>query len=277
MLQWITAIFLFVSAAVAGDEFYYISDRPVSFTSTLLIDIQQRFPSYSLDGMMEQKVKGEVSVVSEQPNAPLFSLPYDLVFVLKDMHVDLAFNGDKSSHDIRDPGTSLILAQMGGILDKPIKLRFGSDRNIYDQEGVLRKVLKENPALTTLSLNNFFNDLLELPLALAGEELSVGKKFRRQQNKEFGSQDLYFEIVAINAKTVSAKVRGEVPRHKVDAFGLWFRGNCEGVVTWSRVNPLICASDMRYRYEGEMQIDEGYGAMEYIMQHKVVADGMAMP
>ena len=239
MFRLLLAMVLLVSARLTGEQVYYFSDRPVSFTSTLLVDIEQNFPSFDLDGKIEQKVRGEVTVVSEQPMTPLFVLPYDISFVLRDMHVDMVFNGDKSSHDIKNPGTSLFLAQVAEIVNKPIKLRLGEDRIIHDEAGLLKKALKENPALSSLSLNNFFNDLLEFPFALACEELTVGKSFQRVQLNEFGSQDLIFQIIAITPKTITAKVKGGIPSQKVDRLGLSFKGRCEGIVTWSRANPLI--------------------------------------
>ncbi len=277
MFRLIVSFFLFMATAACAEELYYLPDRPVALTSTFTIQINQTFPSFNLDGKVEQKVTAEVSVLSQKSGIPLFSLPYDLSFVLKGMHVDLAFNGEKSSQDLKEPGTSFFLSQLAEIVDKPIKLKLGSDHLIHDETGTLKKVLKEDPSLSSLSLSNFFNDILELPFALAGEKLALGKTFRRHQKKEMESHEITLEIITLDATTVVARVKGHIPPHKVDHMGLLFKGSCEGVVKWKRANPLICSSDMRYHYEGEMQIDDGFGTMEYHMQHKVVADGMAMP
>lgn len=284
-------IYLFIAAAlgqclhVQGVELLFLPNKTVFQESRLKLEVQQSLPIGKIHTAMEQDLAADVKLV-DRSNLPISRPPIHMIFTLKDLFVRLRANDKEVEYQVNKPNTSLFLAEIRDMIDKPIKLDFDEEFHLLPDTPGLVQLSKELPILSQIHPQSLAEELFHYPFALAGQSLEVNRSYDIPFAKGVGLQPkvMTYTVTEINDEEIVAQMKGDIPSSTFDmqieiplgesmqdSIRLVMSGGVAGEVRWNRSNALIYALNTKTNYRGSYQIAGKKSIVEIELTHKVEA------
>ena len=262
----------------------YLPHTPVMQHTHLILSIDQALPALKLDTEAQQNLQAQLILLSEQREGAVLQPPLDLIFQLRGMKINLKANGETASFDSSHPGSSLMMAQVAKMIDRPIKLHFEDDFTIDGGAQNLDLLLRELPVVKELEPQALLQDLFRHLFALAGKELSMGDQILRTlpPNKTIYSPSTYeYVVTAITDQEVQAALNGRIESRTIalnkslkmdenteEKAVLTVSGTVSGRITWNRQNAMIYHAEIEHVFSGLLKIAD----LEWKMTAKLNSD-----
>ena len=246
----------------------YAPHVPVVQNTVLTLSMNQSLPALKLDTEAMQNLRAQLTLVSDQREVSVPQPPLDMLFVLRGLNINLKANGEAISFDSSKPGSTLMMAQVAKMIDRPIKLHFNDDFSVNGETQDLEAILRELPVLRELEPMALFQELFQHLFALAGKDLSIGDQILRTvpQNKT-GPSSYEYVVTAITDQEIQAALNGRIePRtitlNKVlkmdekteEKVELSVSGTVSGRVSWNRQNAMIYNAQIEHVFSGVLKI-----------------------
>ncbi len=257
-----------VAAAEAPVQLQYLPHVPVMQTHTLQAEMSDALPGYKLDGEAVQSLSAVVTLKSDAPELPLTHPPFDLQFVLKDIHLELNANDVGIQVDSKTPHSPLA-AQSKELINHPITLHIRPDGSLDSSSAELQKLFADMPGVKDLHLEGIWYEWFLSIFALAGKELATGNLYAIETQGGNLPKVLNYRITAIDEKEVKAELKGSLEAKVMKIEGLFAldgkqQGNIElnlsgmvqGNASWDRQNALLCQLNAHYIYTGVLKIGD---------------------
>lgn len=273
-----------LAAAGAPVKLQYIPNQPVIQTSTVSLKLNQTLPGFTIDTEATQNMTAQLTITSEAPEVVLQHPPVDLVFILKSLSVNIDANGESSTFTTATPEKSLLAAQLGKALNRPIRLHFGDNFTLRPEIPDMDALVGELPALGVLEPKEMMNGILQYVFAVAGKELSIGDRIERNTPGVVagsGPSMVVYEITAITDQTVAAAFHADIPARTAslktlmkmgdkpeEKLEMTLSGTMKGEGSWDRHNAMLYHANARYEFTGSLKI----GDAEWQMAATVVVD-----
>lgn len=250
----------------------YMTDEPLELVAVHSIDITQTVPGIKFSASGLQTLTASLTIEGEHKQQPIFQPPLDGIIKFKNFRIDLNANQDTISFDSRQPGSSLLMAQLAKVIDRPIRFHINKKLAIDKTSEDLTNLVKEFPVLKEIDPHSMLEGIFQPVFALMGKDLTPGSKIQiKGVQGTFGvfPTNLIYEIESITDQNVTANVSGalepqklkltgvmEVEDKKFEKIALIFSGNFNGKQTWDRENALLFKLTGDYQINGMLKIAE---------------------
>lgn len=250
----------------------YSPNLPVALTSTLSLVINQALPGLSLATKGTQELTAVLSLNGGPSDTPQTKPPFDLMFILKGLKIDLRANDVAIIFDSSDKESSPFLKQLSRVLDTPVKIRVGEKLNIEMENSTLSQIMQTLPYLQEVHPEKLLADIFLHPFALAGEQLEEGKTYVRTFEEGAVTSlpaSLSYTITAIDDYKVYADIDGKIEKKSLELSGkvriddkeqelvsLSLSGTLKGKGWWNRDNAMLNDVDLEYDYVAIFKLAE---------------------
>jgi len=277
---------LILSTSHASVELTYLPNRPVTQESHIHVKLYQSLPGIKIDASMDQRLAATLTIV-DRSDLPVTLPPINMLFTMKKMQVDLESNGTKISYDVKSPETSLFLAEVNDIINKPVKLHFDENFQLFGDTPDISQLSKELPILGDLQPSAFINELFQHLFSLAGKQLEEGEVYTIEPSDEsigLPPKQINYTIKKIDEDTITAIFNGDIKEKKYDMdveikigednqeiVGFSTKGKLTGEVSWNRKNALNYTLHSETNYIGHFNIASWEWLMEVSLVHDVTS------
>lgn len=263
-------------------ELAFVPNRPVQQESRLTIQLQQSLPGMQLQATMQERLMADVKMV-DRADLPINRPPFNLLFTLKDLTVCLQTGDKQVEYQVNKPNTSLFLAEIHDMIDKPIKLYFDEKCHLLPHTPGIVQLAKELPLLSQIHPQSLAEELFQHQFSLAGRPLIVNKSYTILL-KGMGMQpkSLIYTITSINDQEIVATLKGDIPSTSFamqtevltsnilrKGIRLTVDGLISGEIRWSRSNALLYALKLKTIYRGIYLATGFKGSLNLEMQQEV--------
>lgn len=255
----------------------------VTQTHQVKMEMNYALPGFKLDGQATQTTLAQISLANEQMEGQYVQPPFDVIFTVKNLRVDLKLNDHLISFLADDPGIFLDQIKAQRILDKPYRLRFDQNYDLDIKGGEFEKLLVDLNSLTSQELAGFLQDWFQHQFAFAGKELSIGTMVRKESTTRLPVSWTY-EVTEITGEEIKADVRGHVESKNVKLLGemqvdhqkqmesgmeLILEGVGTGTITWNRENALNYHAQIDFLMTGVMKMGDYSWTMRFNIQQQL--------
>lgn len=250
----------------------YLPNVPVHLKSTVEWHMGNPLPNHLIDTLGTQVVatdlllKGETGIPQQNP-------PFNLIVTLKNLQLDTVTNGIPAGFSTPSPSSSLPLAQVQRLLNRPIPLLFDAKGVILEKNDSFQQIYKELPALQKMRLTAILTEWFNPLFALAGKELKVGAKYSVELEKNAFTPHFEYEVIEINDQEVKAQFTGQVDKTDVNLATLQtclnLTGTIKGQVTWKRQNALLCNTQAHYEVSCTIKRNEATWTLHTLIDHQM--------
>jgi hypothetical protein len=263
--QWLLVLLCIAHTVFSTESarLQYRTGIPYLQRNSILIEKSHALPGFKLDGTSRQAMEAEITLEDDNPSVPLASPPFNVIFVLTNLLMDLKINDHGVSFDARAPSVTLEQFKLKKIIDKPYKLRFDKEYHLDPNEGDFVKLLTDLNSFSSSELDGFIKEWFQHQFALAGKDLKVGDKITRMASSLLPIVWTY-EVTHIDDKEVQAEVTGQMasknifsfnfPTDAVQGMGLTLEGEAHGKISWERQNALGYLGQLDFAISGIMKI-----------------------
>jgi len=236
------------------------------------MEMSQSLPGLSLSTRAKQQIEATLTVTTDNMDLPITQPPFDLIFVLKSLKIDLNANGEDITFDSNQMSESLYLNQVSKIIDRPIQIHFGDRFELQSQSDDLRQIIKELPVLQEIDPETLLMELFLHLFALEGKELTVGQTYQRNLGDHAIPtlpNVVKYTITAIDDYNIHAAISGNIEKRKLELKGLVqvndkkqasvkasLSGTMNGNVKWNRDNAMLYNLEMEYAYSAMFKLAE---------------------
>lgn len=248
--------FLLCSILEANVELLFLPNTPVTQKSVLKITQKDLNES----SVMQQTLEASF-FLKDKSDLPLNRAPFEIIFTLKELLVDIESHQLKTSFDAKKPNTSLLLAEIKDLIDKPVKLKFDKDYKLQANLLSLQQITKELPMLGDLDPQAFIENFFEYLFALAGRELNVGGVITIENKTKKTSifpQTVTYVITSIDNNWICADFSSKLDiEEKHPSTAPQISGNAIGKARWKKNNALIYHVDLDSSYNIDVNSPRG--------------------
>lgn len=265
-------------------ELSFLPNRPVRQESTLSLKLEQYLPHIQINSVMEQTMEADLVIV-DRSDLPVHTPPINILFTLKNLNATIKSQEGESSYAVDHPGTSLFLAEINDMVNKPIKLYFDEKFQLKADTPDIVQLAKELPILSEIHPQSFIQEFFEHLFSLAGKELTVGKEMQiEQQQSGMGLKPnfLTYTISSIDEQAIHANLSGKLQEFVKEipfelslseppdsSIQLTLNGDIEGDISWDRKNALLYTLDASTHYHGQFTIASWQWNMDLTLSHQV--------
>ncbi|MEC7840359.1 MAG: hypothetical protein VX777_10010 [Chlamydiota bacterium] len=284
--SWLLLIssLLTFTQSYAKEELIYLPNKPTTHNSRMKLTLFQSLPGIKVDAAMDQKLDYALTIV-DRSDLPVSQPPINMLFDLKNLQVELKSNGTTISYDVKNPETSIFLAEVNNIIDKPIKLHFDKNFQLKGDTPDIAQLTKELPILGNLHPRSFINELFQHLFALAEKKLAVGEVYSIEPPKDSAGippKIIQYTVTKITDDTITATIKGQIEEEKYnmgvevtlnkdsqETVGLSLYGDLNGEVTWNRKNALDYTLHTETNYLGTFNVATWEWTMEASLIHDI--------
>lgn len=270
MIRVILLLLFTIQLQAGTASLRYLPDQPVSFKSTLNIDISQSLPGLSLSTKGKQHFDAEMIISQDQEGLAVLSPPFDIVFLLKGIKIDVQANGEDLHFDSKDKGNSLYLSQLSKLIDAPLHLHFGENYQIVGKNIGLNKSLEELPMLQEIDPVKILSELFLHLFGPAGKPLKEGDVIERNISEGLIPslpEKVTYTVTKIDDYHIYADIQGTIEKKKFDLLSLvklqekelasvsaTLSGTIVGKIIWNRDNAMLHDLKLDYAYSARLQL-----------------------
>lgn len=245
----------------------------VEQVSIIRLEIQQRLPGLNLNLKTEQKLEGEMQVVSDQADMPVANAPFDLEFLPKRLVIQIDANDRLTVYDSAGRTSHPYMAQLEYLMNNAMKVHLREDFTLDDSIEQLDAVGRDLPQIKSFIPAAMLTQTFDQIFALGGKNLATGHTHRKKIL--FGDTHLFplnvdYEVTAANFKEVQAELRGKLDTYRVkigvvqktqqgsdkkepvDVI-LTLSGQVKGHISWDRRQALLCNMSIEHSFQGVMK------------------------
>lgn len=277
---------LFLTAGLdATVELTYMPDKPVLQDSALHVEIRQSTPNTNLVTEMDQKLQASILLQGDS-GLPLYRGPFAMQFTLRELAVDLTANGSTVSFNAKQPNTSLFLAEVNDMIDRPITLNFNEKHKLQPSTSDVRQLTKELPVLGDIHPHGLIDELFVHLFALAGTPLEAEKEIIIDTDDMIGlwPKSITYTITSIDSDWINATINAQIPEATLsidlqndsdntndEALKIQIYGTLSGTVQWSRQNALVCNTSTVTTYQGSFAIAGQQWSLAFTLKHTITS------
>jgi hypothetical protein len=267
----------------------YPSNQPVEYVFTHTLEASQVLPGLKFKGKAIQSIQATLTVNSQNNQPLLENPPFEAVFTLQNLKIDLFINDESTSFDLKNPESSspVSLAEAAQLLNRPIPFRIDNNRLIVHSSGELNRILRQMTLLEDVDFQFLLETLIHPIFALSGKELYVGAKF--SEKCPDGScgvlpSTIDSAVTVINDKEVQAIFQGKSENKDISLKGklglndpigesieLVLGSTLQGKISWGRENALFCIADIFLEHKGVLKIGSWEWPLSTILKAKIQA------
>lgn len=265
-------------------QLIYLPNTPVLLHSIFSAELEQSPPNLSFKSTLHQEL--EASILLNNPaNLPIAEGPLDMTFKLLDLKVDLQANNISTHFNAKKPETSLFLAEIKDILNRPLRIYFDHSLHMRPETTELQQLAKELPILSNMHPQSLVEELFQHLFSLAGKKLSVGDSFTivgETPSPDITPQIINYQISDIDNKHIKARLIGSIKlpptplkttiqsadKTKMTAM-LNLKGEMEGEIIWQRNNALIHELQIKAVYQGSINGEQSKWPIRLELKHSL--------
>ena len=260
------------ACALHAERLQYLPNTPTTMEHQIRMSLDQSLPNLNLHLEATQTLTMEATIIGEQSDMPILQPPLEMRVSIKDYDAALTVDDHTMTFSTKNPQTSIYLAEIKELRDKPFTLTFNAEGKLINSSDTLKALMKELPLIGKMQTGDLGKNLTVFLFPLAGKDLEVGKTYT--------VEGVDYTITNVNDQDITASVERQqspqeisllipptLPVEKNGKESITLSSYMQGTVTWNRNNSLVHHFQTTSQYKGELALGEWSWPVTFTIIH----------